>query len=38
MPPLDWALALLMSHLHSVWWESVLQLAAALWAGVVEGW
>lgn len=27
--------ALLMSHLHSVCWESVLQLAAALWAGVV---
>lgn len=37
MPPLDWALAMLTVHLHSVWGESVLQLAAAVWAGVVGG-
>ena len=37
MPRLDGALAMLMFHLHSVWWESVLKLAAAVWAGVVGG-
>lgn len=37
MPPLDWALTMLLSHLPSGWWESVLQLAAAVWAGVVGG-
>lgn len=37
MPPLDWSLAFLMFHLHSIWWESVFQLAAAVWAEAVGG-
>lgn len=34
---LDWALTMLMFHLRSIWWESVLQLAATLWEGVAGG-